>query len=85
VLPNGLIVQRVQGDRLTRTIWKIVRGLFAGEHRRFLPEDKARSIQLRYLVRGVDCGLRRRRGHQHRADALRSSVMLYGRGCVSIQ
>jgi hypothetical protein len=46
VLPHGLIVQRVDGSRLTRIVWKIVRGLFAVERGRFLPEDKARSIQI---------------------------------------
>ena len=46
VLPHGLIVQRVAGDRLTRTIWKSVRGLFPAELGRFLPEDKAGSIQI---------------------------------------
>lgn len=44
VLPNGLVLQRVQGDRLHRIAWKMVRGLFAVEHGRLLPEDKGRSI-----------------------------------------
>jgi hypothetical protein len=46
VLPNGLVVQRVQGSRLTRIVWKIIRGLFTFERHQFLPEDKARSIQI---------------------------------------
>jgi hypothetical protein len=45
-MPNALIVQRVEGSRLTRNVWKIVRGLFAIERGRFLPEDKACSIDI---------------------------------------
>jgi hypothetical protein len=46
ILPGGLVVLRVDGDRLTRVVWKIVRGLFAVEYGRFLPEDTARKIEI---------------------------------------
>ena len=44
ILPSGKVVQRVQGSRLTRVVWKMVRGLYAVEHDQLLPEDKARFI-----------------------------------------
>jgi hypothetical protein len=44
VLPRGMVVQRVVGSRLNRTIWKIVRGLFAVECGALLPEGKARLL-----------------------------------------
>jgi hypothetical protein len=46
VLPRGMVVQRVTGSRLQRIVWKIVRGLFAIEYERFLPEDTPRHIDI---------------------------------------
>lgn len=45
VLPNGLLVQRVEGSRLTRVVWKITRGLFAHHKGLFLPESTPRFIR----------------------------------------
>lgn len=38
-LPRGKVVKRFDANRVTRVVWKIVRGLFFKEHGRFLPEN----------------------------------------------
>ena len=42
-LPAGKVVKRFDAERVWRVVWKIVRGLFYKEHRRFLPEDSLRT------------------------------------------
>lgn len=38
-MPDGKIVKKYDGDRVWRIIWKITRGLFTYETKRFLPEN----------------------------------------------
>jgi hypothetical protein len=45
VLPRGMLVQRVEGNRLHLVVWKIVRGLFTHHTSRFIPETTARFIK----------------------------------------
>ena len=44
VLPPGRLVQRLDGTRLARVVWKIVRGLYFVERGRVLPEDTPRRL-----------------------------------------
>lgn len=44
-LPHGRIVKRPQGDRITRVIWKIVRGLHFVETDVYLPEHTPRKVE----------------------------------------
>ncbi|PIU29438.1 MAG: hypothetical protein COT09_00825 [Candidatus Hydromicrobium americanum] len=45
LLPPGKIIKKFDGDRVTRIIWKITRGLFFKEKNLFLPEDKPRDFK----------------------------------------
>jgi hypothetical protein len=44
-LPAGLVIKRVQGDRLVRVTWKIVRGLYFLESGDVLPEDTPKTME----------------------------------------
>jgi len=44
VLPAGRIVKRFQAERVSRVLWKIVRGLFFQHEKRVLPSDTVRQI-----------------------------------------
>jgi len=46
-LPERKLVLRVEGDRIRRVAWKIVRGLFRLEHGAHLPEVTRHRIELR--------------------------------------
>lgn len=46
VLPHGKMLKRIEGKRVGRVIWKIVRGLFFNEYGRFLPEETPRTFSL---------------------------------------
>lgn len=45
-LPDGLVVKRVQGVRIARVAWKLVRGLYFSETNAFLPDDTPRTSEL---------------------------------------
>lgn len=45
-LPHDLVVMRVEGDRLARVLWKIVRGLYLIETGRVLPEDTPYALEI---------------------------------------
>jgi hypothetical protein len=45
-LPHGLIVKRVEGDRIKRVAWKIVRGLYRIETGAVLPENTVFALEL---------------------------------------
>ena len=45
-LPGNLIIKRVEGKRLVRVAWKIVRGLFKIESKRILPESTPFMIEV---------------------------------------
>ncbi len=45
-LPGGKEVKRIEGDRVHRVAWKIVRGLYFHEFGRFLPETKPVLFQI---------------------------------------
>jgi len=46
VLPHGLVAMRVEGSRLKRVIWKIVRGLYRIETSQVLPEDTPFMVEI---------------------------------------
>jgi hypothetical protein len=45
-LPPGLVVKSFDPDRVHRVVWKIVRGLFFLETRRFLPTHTLRNFEI---------------------------------------
>lgn len=45
-LPEGRVLKRLDGKRINRVLWKIIRGLFFHEAGRFLPHDTPRTIIL---------------------------------------
>lgn len=45
-LPNGWVTKRFEGERISRILWKIVRGLFFHETTRFLPENTPDSLEI---------------------------------------
>ena len=44
-LPSGKVVKRIEGKRIHRVAWKIVRGLFFYSEKRVLPESTPNSIE----------------------------------------
>lgn len=50
-LPSGLVVKRVEGARLVRVVWKIVRGLYFVETSNVLSEATPRKIEIIEPVR----------------------------------
>lgn len=44
-MPPGVVVKRVQGERLVRVAWKIVRGLYRHEHGEVLPDDTPKTME----------------------------------------
>ncbi len=46
VLPDGLVAKRVEGSRITRIAWKIVRGLYFFHHQVALSEDAPHSLRV---------------------------------------
>jgi hypothetical protein len=46
VLPPGRLIQRLDGTRLARVVWKIVRGLYFAERGVVLPEETPRRIEI---------------------------------------
>ena len=46
VLPKGLVAKRIEGDRVQRVAWKIVRGLYFHEFGTVLPEYKPKSLTI---------------------------------------
>ena len=44
-LPPGLIIKRVQGERISRVVWKLTRGLYFHEASSVLTEDTPRTIE----------------------------------------
>jgi hypothetical protein len=44
-LPPGVVVKRVQGERLVRVAWKIVRGLYHHENASSLPDDTPKTME----------------------------------------
>jgi len=45
-LPRGLVTVRLEGDRIKRVLWKIVRGLHMIEHSEFIAEDELNCLEL---------------------------------------
>jgi hypothetical protein len=45
ILPPGVVVKRVQGERLVRVVWKITRGLYFHEHGSVLPDDTPKTME----------------------------------------
>jgi hypothetical protein len=45
-LPDDLVLKRVEGSRIVRVAWKIVRGLYRIENREFLPDDVPFTIEV---------------------------------------
>jgi hypothetical protein len=45
-LPSGVVAKRVDGERASRVLWKIIRGLFFYEYDRYLPLEVPRDIKL---------------------------------------
>jgi hypothetical protein len=45
-LPRGLVAMRAQGSRITRVVWKIVRGLYTLEKQQLLPEPTPFTLEL---------------------------------------
>ena len=45
-LPHGKIIMRLEGDRIKRVAWKIVRGLYFIEHQEVLPEDTRFMLEI---------------------------------------
>lgn len=52
ILPEGMIVKRVDPERIDRVIWKITRGLFTLEYQKHLPESREHTANL--FEPGVD-------------------------------
>ncbi|MFQ5672753.1 MAG: hypothetical protein ACE5G9_06645 [Nitrospinales bacterium] len=46
ILPKGKVVKRIEGDRVHRIAWKIIRGLFFHHEGKFLPEDKPTRLEI---------------------------------------
>jgi len=46
VLPGGIASKRFDAVRVRRVIWKITRGLFFKQQKRFLPEEKPKHISV---------------------------------------
>jgi hypothetical protein len=46
-LPRDLVIKRVEGDRLKRVAWKVVRGLYRVETGQLLPEGTTFALDLR--------------------------------------
>lgn len=46
LLPPGLVAQRIEGARIHRVAWKIVRGLYFREFGEFLPENTPNSLEI---------------------------------------
>lgn len=46
ILPRGLIAKRIEGERVHRIAWKIVRGLYFHEFGEVLPEFTPNSLQI---------------------------------------
>jgi hypothetical protein len=44
-LPPRVVIKRVQGERLVRVVWKMVRGLYFLEHQEVLPEDTPKTME----------------------------------------
>jgi len=51
-LPHGKIKQTLNRKRLNRVIWKICRGLYFYEFKKFLPENSKKAIEI--LFPGYD-------------------------------
>ncbi len=46
ILPNGWVTKGFEGDRISRILWKVVRGLFFYETGRFLPENTPKFLRI---------------------------------------
>ena len=46
-LPDGLVLMRVEGARISRVVWKIVRGLYKHEYGSVLPETTKYFVEIK--------------------------------------
>lgn len=46
ILPGNLVIKRFEGSRISRILWKILRGLFLIEYKKYLPESIPRNSAL---------------------------------------
>ncbi len=46
ILPPGLVAKRLEGDRVRRVAWKIIRGLYFHEFEQVLPEYTPNSLEI---------------------------------------
>lgn len=46
ILPPSLVAKRVEGDRVHRVAWKIIRGLYFHHFSEFLPEDTPNGLKI---------------------------------------
>ncbi len=46
VLPPGMVAKRIQGERVHRVAWKIIRGLYFHQFSEVLPEDTPNSLEI---------------------------------------
>lgn len=46
ILPGDLTIKRFEGNRVSRILWKILRGLFFIEYSKYLPESKPKKMEL---------------------------------------
>ena len=43
---GGRVIKRIQGERVSRVLWKLVRGLYFHEKKVVLPEDTPRTMEI---------------------------------------
>lgn len=46
ILPSGLIAKRIEGNRVRRVAWKIIRGLYFDHFDEFVPQDLPHSLEI---------------------------------------
>jgi len=46
VLPHGLVAKRIEGERVHRVAWKIIRGLYFHHFGEFLPQDTPNGLEI---------------------------------------
>jgi hypothetical protein len=46
VLPAGLVAKRIEGDRVHRVAWKVIRGLYFHHFKEVLPDDTPNGLEI---------------------------------------